>query len=58
MKQNRIINAKNKEFEITDKENPFKDDKLGRQQYADVLSDSLLHGLDNLNNEYFNHNTI
>ncbi len=39
MKQNRIINAKNKEFEITDKENPFKDDKLGRQQYAEVLSD-------------------
>ena len=39
MKQNRIINAKNKEFEITDKENPFKDDKLGRQQYVEVLTD-------------------
>ena len=39
MKQNRIINAKNKEFEITDKEDPFKDDKLGRKQYAEVLTD-------------------
>lgn len=39
MNQNRIIYAKNKEFEITDKENPFKDDKLGRQQYAEVLTD-------------------
>lgn len=39
MKQNRIINAKNKEFEVKDKENPFKDDKLGRKQYAEVLTD-------------------
>lgn len=39
MKQNRIIYAKNKEFEITDKDDPFKDDKLGRQQYAVALTD-------------------
>lgn len=39
MKQNRIIYAKNKEFEITDKEDPFKDDKLGRKQYAEALTD-------------------
>ena len=39
MKQNRIIYAKNKEFEIIDPRDPFKDDKLGRKQYAEVLTD-------------------
>ena len=39
MKQSQIIYAKNKEFEITDKENPFKDDKLGRKENAEVLTD-------------------
>lgn len=39
MQQNRVIYAKNKEFEITDKDHPFKDDKLGRQQYAVALTD-------------------
>ena len=39
MKQNRIIYAKNKEFEITDRDDPFKDDKLGRKQYAEALTD-------------------
>lgn len=39
MKQNRIIYAKNKEFEITDRDDPFKDDKLGRKQYAKALTD-------------------
>lgn len=39
MKQNRIINARNREFEITDPNNPFQDDKLGRKQYAEILTD-------------------
>lgn len=39
MKQNRIINAKNREFEITDSSDPFKDDKLGRKQYAKVFEE-------------------
>lgn len=39
MKENRFIYAKNREFEISDPSNPFKDDKLDRKQYAEVLSD-------------------
>lgn len=46
MKQNRIINAKNREFEITDPSDPFTDDKLGRKRCA-----ALLHSLDDLNNK-------
>lgn len=39
MESNRNIYAKNKEFEITDPNDPFKDDKLGRKQYAEALTD-------------------
>ena len=39
MELNQIIKARNKEFEITIPEEPFKDDKLGRKEYAEVLTD-------------------
>lgn len=39
METSRIIKAKNKEFEITDPNDPFKDDKLGRKEYVEVLTD-------------------
>lgn len=39
MELNRIIKARNKEFEIADPDEPFKDDKLGRKEYAEVLTD-------------------
>jgi hypothetical protein len=38
MELNRIIKAKNKEFEITNPNEPFKDDKLGRKECAEVLT--------------------
>lgn len=38
MESNRIIKAKVREFEITDPQQPFKDDKLGRKEYAEVLT--------------------
>ncbi len=38
MELNRIVKAKVREFEITDPQQPFKDDKLGRKEYAEVLS--------------------
>lgn len=38
MKANRFINAKNREFEITNPKDPFKDDKLGRKENAEVLT--------------------
>lgn len=39
MESNRIIKARNREFEINDPNDPFKDDKLGRKEYAEVLAD-------------------
>lgn len=39
MDSNRNIKARNKEFEITDPEEPFKDDKLGRKPYGVILTD-------------------
>ena len=38
MESNRIIKAKVREFEITDPQQPFKNDKLGRKEYAKVLT--------------------
>ena len=39
MESNRNIKARNREFEINDPNDPFKDDKLGRKEYAEVLTD-------------------
>lgn len=36
--EKQIIKAKAKEFEIEDPDNPFKDDKLGRKEYAEILT--------------------
>lgn len=38
MEPNRIVKAKVREFEISDPQQPFKDDKLGRKEYAEVLT--------------------
>ena len=38
MESDRIIKAKVREFEISDTTQPFKDDKLGRKEYAEVLT--------------------
>ncbi len=38
MELNRIIKAKVRDFEISDTTQPFKDDKLGRKEYAEVLT--------------------
>lgn len=38
MEKDQIIKAKNKEFDITNPDDPFSDDKLGRKENAEVLT--------------------
>ena len=36
--EKQTVKAKVKEFEINDPDQPFKDDKLGRKEYAEILT--------------------